>query len=70
MKRSSKTKVIQMSQKQKRRETWVKGHYTHARNGEVVYVAPHRMRENEKVHKRHLRRLREEIEGLKELEER
>lgn len=49
-------------------EIWVKGHWSYSRSGERIWVPRHKMRENEKVHERHLHRLDEEIKGLKEQE--
>jgi len=48
-------------------ETEVKGHYVH-RNGKRIWIPPHKMHVNERVHERHERRLREEIKELEEME--
>lgn len=38
--------------------TYVKGHYSHSRSGEEIWVPRHRMRPNEKVHEHHLERVK------------
>ncbi len=57
--------VIKMAE-----ETWVKAHWSHSRSGERVWVPRHRMRENEKIHERHIEHMEREIKDLKSLEKR
>lgn len=45
-------------------KTLVKAHESHSRTGKKEYVRKHPMRLNERVHKRHLKRLDKEIEAL------
>jgi len=47
-------------------ETEVKGHYAH-RKGKLVWVRPHKMHVNERVHEHHVHRLEEEAEALERL---
>lgn len=51
-------------------ETWVKGHWSHSRSGERIWIPEHKMKENEHVHEHHLKTVEKEIMGLKELEHR
>jgi hypothetical protein len=49
-------------------ETIVKGHWSHSKEGERIWIPEHEMHVNEKVHKKHEHRLEEEIERLEKLE--
>jgi len=48
-------------------ETEVKGHYI-TRRGKRIYIRPHEMHVNERVHERHEKRLEEEEKALEEME--
>jgi len=48
-------------------ETEVKGHYV-MRRGKMIYIKPHKMHVNERVHERHEKRLEKEIKSLEEME--
>jgi len=48
-------------------ETEVKGHYV-MRRGKMIYIRPHKMHVNERVHERHEKRLEKEIKALEEME--
>ena len=47
-------------------ETEVKGYYI-TRRGKRIYVRPHEMHVNERVHERHEKRLGKEIKELEEM---
>lgn len=49
-------------------ETTVKGHYSYnGRYGKRFWVPEHKMKVNERIHKRHLKKLGEEAEVLEEM---
>jgi len=50
-------------------KTRVRGHYV-TRKGRRIYIRPHTMHINMRVHKRHIRRLKREIRELERLEHR
>jgi len=50
-------------------ETRVRGHYI-TRRGKRIYIRPHMMHINARVHRRHIRRLKREIVELERFEHR
>jgi len=48
-------------------KTRVRGHYV-TRKGKRIYIRPHMMHINKRVHRRHIRRLKKEIIELEKLE--